>query len=294
MLNKIAFYILAATFIVACNNPSNKNMIDGYEYIVHDKGTGQKVNVGDYVSFTLKIEDDKGNILQEASSEPLPAIQVPEGEVPKNPGSQVISLIAQSTIGDSLSLIMPKDSLKNMLPPGQDSLKHLAYVMRLVRAQSKEDYEAEQEKIRQEAAAQAELLKARELEVKDFVAEVNASIKNGSADIQDAEQGLKYIMHEEGTGVQPKVGDKVQVLYYGTLDNGDMFDNAFSRGKEFEFTIGRGMVIKGWDLGIPLLKEGGKATLIIPSELGYGEAGAGANIPGGSTLHFYVELVKVN
>jgi hypothetical protein len=98
-------------------------MIDGYEYIVHDKGTGQKVNVGDYVSFTLKIEDDKGNILQEASSEPLPAIQVPEGEVPKNPGSQVISLIAQSTIGDSLSLIMPKDSLKNMLPPGQDSLK---------------------------------------------------------------------------------------------------------------------------------------------------------------------------
>jgi FKBP-type peptidyl-prolyl cis-trans isomerase len=47
-----------------------------------------------------------------------------------------------------------------------------------------------------------------------------------------------------------------------------MFDNAFSRGKEFEFTIGRGMVIKGWDLGIPLLKEGGKATLIIPSEFG--------------------------
>ena len=294
MLNKIAFYILAASFIVACNNPSSKNMIDGYEYIVHEKGSGDKVNVGDYVSFTLKIEDDKGNILQEATSEPLPAIQVPEGEVPKNPGSQLISLIGQSTIGDSVSLIMPKDSLKNMLPPGQDTLKHLAYVIRIVRSQSKEAYEAEQEEIRQEAAARAEILKSRELEVKDFMAEVNASISNGTADIKEAEEGLKYIMHEEGTGVQPQAGDKVQVLYYGTLDNGNMFDNAFSRGKEFEFTIGRGMVIRGWDMGIPLLKEGGKATLIIPSELGYGDAGAGANIPGGSTLHFYVELVKVN
>ena len=73
-----------------------------------------------------------------------------------------------------------------------------------------------------------------------------------------------------------------------------MFDNSLSRGMPFSFALGRGMVIPGWDEGIALLKEGGKAFLFVPPALGYGEAGSPPVIPANSELIFYVELEKVN
>ena len=100
-------------------------------------------------------------------------------------------------------------------------------------------------------------------------------------------------MIEEGTGTQAEAGKTVSVQYYGTLMDGKMFDNSFRRGAPFEFTVGQGQVIKGWDLGLPKMKEGGKAALFIPYELAYGEAGSPPNIPAKSQLLFYVELEEV-
>jgi FKBP-type peptidyl-prolyl cis-trans isomerase len=77
------------------------------------------------------------------------------------------------------------------------------------------------------------------------------------------------------------------------LTNGKKFDDSFERGTPIPFTLGVGQVIQGWDEGIALLKEGDKAVLFIPSELGYGETGAGADIPPNAELVFYVELVTV-
>jgi len=106
--------------------------------------------------------------------------------------------------------------------------------------------------------------------------------------------GLKYIDIEVGTGDSPTTGQTVKVHYTGTLTNGKKFDSSVDRGQPFSFKIGVGQVIKGWDEGVATMKVGGKRTLIIPPDLGYGERGAGGVIPGNATLLFDVELLGVN
>ena len=105
--------------------------------------------------------------------------------------------------------------------------------------------------------------------------------------------GLKYKDMVVGDGESPKVGDKVVVHYTGTLEDGTKFDSSVDRGKPFEFSIGVGQVIKGWDEGVMSMRVGGKRQLVIPSNLGYGERGAGKVIPPNATLIFDVELIEI-
>ena len=104
--------------------------------------------------------------------------------------------------------------------------------------------------------------------------------------------GLEYIEVEVGTGAQAVAGKTVAVHYTGKFQDGKVFDSSVSRGEPIEFQLGRGNVIQGWDEGIALMKVGGKAQLIIPPALAYGERGAGV-IPPNETLVFDVELVSV-
>lgn len=103
--------------------------------------------------------------------------------------------------------------------------------------------------------------------------------------------GLQYKIISEGKGKTPLATDSVTVNYKGSLLNGTVFDNSYDRGQPAKFVLNA--VIPGWTEGLQLMKEGGKAELYIPAELGYGDRGAGNVIPGGSTLIFEVELVKV-
>jgi len=105
--------------------------------------------------------------------------------------------------------------------------------------------------------------------------------------------GLGYVDLVEGTGARPKTGDTVSVHYTGRLKSGQKFDSSVDRGTPFEFPVGKGRVIKGWDEGVSSMKVGGKRKLIIPAHLGYGDRGAGGVIPPGATLIFEVELLKI-
>lgn len=109
--------------------------------------------------------------------------------------------------------------------------------------------------------------------------------------------GLKYIDSQEGTGASPKTGDICVMHYTGWLyengEKGAKFDSSLDRGKPFAFPLGVGRVIQGWDEGVASMKVGGKRTLIIPPELGYGARGAGGVIPPNATLLFEVELLEV-
>jgi FKBP-type peptidyl-prolyl cis-trans isomerase len=106
--------------------------------------------------------------------------------------------------------------------------------------------------------------------------------------------GLQYADTVEGTGDTATAGHQAEVHYTGTLyPNGKKFDSSLDRGDTFTFALGRGQVIKGWDEGVAGMKVGGKRTLIIPAELGYGSRGAGASIPPNATLQFDVELISV-
>ncbi len=105
--------------------------------------------------------------------------------------------------------------------------------------------------------------------------------------------GLDYVEVQAGTGPAPKSGDTVRVHYTGTFPDGRKFDSSVDRNQPFEFRLGMGQVIKGWDEGIALMKVGGKAKLIIPPHLAYGDRGSGDVIPAGATLHFDVELLAI-
>src|SRR6201987_816793 len=109
--------------------------------------------------------------------------------------------------------------------------------------------------------------------------------------------GLKYTDTKTGDGAAPTPGNKVSVHYTGWLYNngakGTKFDSSVDRGQPFQFTLGAHQVIAGWDEGVAGMKVGGKRTLIIPPELGYGARGAGGVIPPNATLMFDVELLGV-
>lgn len=105
--------------------------------------------------------------------------------------------------------------------------------------------------------------------------------------------GLKYVDLVEGTGASPKTGEIAVVHYTGWLVDGKKFDSSRDRNEPFEFPVGRGRVIKGWDEGVATMKVGGKRKLIIPPDLGYGAGGAGGAIPPNATLTFEVELLRV-
>ena len=103
--------------------------------------------------------------------------------------------------------------------------------------------------------------------------------------------GLKYTDIEPGSGAVAQTGQKARVHYTGWLKSGQKFDSSLDRNEPFEFTLGAGMVIKGWDEGVAGMKVGGKRKLEIPPALGYGARGAGGIIPANADLIFEVELL---
>jgi len=120
---------------------------------------------------------------------------------------------------------------------------------------------------------------------------------DGVAKMTETPSGLKYVDTKVGDGAAATSGKKVSVHYTGWLDNngekGRKFDSSVDRGQPFQFNLGGGQVIKGWDEGVAGMKVGGKRTLTIPPTLGYGARGAGGVIPANATLIFDVELLGV-
>jgi peptidylprolyl isomerase len=105
--------------------------------------------------------------------------------------------------------------------------------------------------------------------------------------------GLKYYDIVTGTGDIPQAGQTVVVNYTGWLTDGTQFDSSIDKGQPFNFVLGQGNVIPGWDEGVATMRVGGKRQLVIPSALGYGEQGAGNVIPPGATLIFEIELLEI-
>lgn len=106
--------------------------------------------------------------------------------------------------------------------------------------------------------------------------------------------GVKKRIEPENCKLKSRKGDSLEMHYTGKLEDGTEFDSSIPRGSPFTFTLGTGQVIKGWDQGLLGMCEGEKRKLVIPSDLGYGDRGSPPKIPGGATLIFEVELLKIN
>jgi FKBP-type peptidyl-prolyl cis-trans isomerase FkpA len=163
----------------------------------------------------------------------------------------------------------------------------LLYELELVDVVTKAQFEKEKADRERKAAAEKETAKKEEMsQLLNYV-----KINNISATPRPS--GLYYIETKKGTGDQAAAGKTVKVHYTGTLLNGTKFDSSRDRKEPFEFVLGQGQVIPGWDEGIALMKEGGTAKLIIPSKIAYGENGRMPTIPPSATLVFDVELIEV-
>jgi FKBP-type peptidyl-prolyl cis-trans isomerase len=218
----------------------------------------------------------------------------------ENPGfMEVIGMMKE---GGKANAIVPssmafgaKGAGNGIVPP----FSTLYYDIELIKIISKEQFDAKQakkqaEQARMQAEMQEQMKAENAVREKEELPILEKYLKdNNVTPTTTLPSGLIYIETKAGTGPSPAEGKKVKVHYTGKLLDGTVFDSSLERGKPFEFTLGRGEVIDGWDLGIALMKEGGKATLIIPSKLAYKDQGAGEVIPPYSTLSFEVELVEV-
>jgi len=254
------------------NNIKIKPTETGLYYEELNAGTGALAKKGDMVTVNFDISFLDGTQLFSTKDQGEPVFF--ELGQPFDTEGMNEALLKMKAGGTS-RIIMPSNlafgdkGRGNFIPPYSTLISELE----LVKIQTKKEYNDEK----------------RGSETVD----IEKYLKENGITASPTASGLYYIEHEQGTGPAPNTGDKVKVWYTGKLLDGTVFDASSNRNQAYEFALGQGRVIKGWDLGIAMMKQGGKATLIIPSNLGYGERGSGQRIPPFSPLVFDVELQEV-
>jgi FKBP-type peptidyl-prolyl cis-trans isomerase len=260
-------------------------LASGLYYVETAAGKGAKADTGSWVKvhFDVATADGKQVFSTKERGEPM---KFEFGKRFDTPGfDEGIGLMNK---GSKATLIVPsKIGFGEMgrgavIPP----YSTLVYTVELVDIQSKADYDKEQAELKKQEKAKLETAKKQETTL------MNNYLKEKNITAKPTASGLYYVEKVKGTGAKAGPGKKVKVHYTGTLLNGTKFDSSRDRNEPFEFTLGKGQVIKGWDEGIALMNVGGKATLIIPSDIAYGDRDMGT-IPPYSTLVFDVELLDV-
>ena len=284
------FLLLPSICLIWACQPKELTTPSGYKYIHHTKNAGQTPQVGEEVLFVVDVRNDTG-VVQSSRQQGQPArFSVPQTDQTGKSVSPIVEALMLMSIGDSLTIMQPTDSFPRK-PPGFENSAFVYYDLVLKEIKSKEALEAE----RAEQMAKMDAAKARESDVQAQTKDLlDKYLANQLGDqLVTTESGLKYYVIETGTGKQAENGRLVDVHYYGMLTDGETFDNSFKGGMPYPVPVGRGQVIRGWDEALALFKEGTKAILFIPSELGYGATGSPPNIGPNAELVFYVELDKV-
>ncbi len=298
------FLLLAGLSLAACEDDAKTGMQttelgNRYTYVTTNDD-GQLANSGDYIYFHAQLKNEADSVVYDTrdAGGDTPVIQALSDTIINENTGPVEDIVRKLRVGEravirtNISEYPPQAK-----PPGMQNDSVLLYDVEVTEVVEQEEFAARQTAIQEEQAAKAEVIRAREDEVLEFTQQVYDDYKAGELDgeLQTSPQGVQYIIHEEGTGPEAEPGKGVVVQYVGRLsENGEIFDQSFERGMGIPFPLGAGRVIPGWDEGIDQLQQGDRATLIIPSELGYGAQGTpNGSIPPNSELVFYVELEEV-
>jgi len=289
---KFSKYILVALIvsIVACNRDGFKTTKSGIKYkFERQNKDAEKPQLGDILELKMKYATPDSVIFNSetyAKSIPFQLLKpMYEGDI--------VEGIAMMGLGDSATFIVSADSffIKNVglkeIPKFVKKGSTLTFNISVLSVKKKEVYEKEQIELKKQKTAMMEVQRNEEAGLRD------AYLKKNDIKVKPTNSGLYFVETSKGKGKQAVVGAVVQVHYKGSLLNGSEFDSSYKRDKPISFKLGGGQVIPGFEEGISLMKEGGKAKLIIPSELGYKDSEL-ENIPAFSTLVYEVELVKVD
>lgn len=283
----VVIFMAVGSVFVSCQSDNDKfkdfKTSNGLVYKFH-KTSGNSVTpkLGDYITIDMVYGTDDTVMFD---SRTLPQVMKMPMTEPTFKGD-VYDALSIMHVGDSATFVMNTDSVfmklfkMNMLPPELDSVEFLYFHLKLNKIETMDEVKAAQE------------IELKQLE-NDETQLRNDYLADNYPDALPIASGLYIIDTEEGKGSTPQKGQTVKVHYKGMFLDGKVFDSSFDRGDPIEFVLGEGRVIKGWDEGIGMMREGGKAVFVIPSDIAYGPRGGGT-IPPFSTLVFEVELVDIN
>lgn len=284
MIRKILF-VVAIVFAISTSFAQKvkyKQDKSGVRYLMLKSNKTPLVKIDDVVTLQIKYTNTKDSVLFDSWKMGGP-LQLKVTK-PQFKGDLMAGLVLMHA-GDSASFLISADSLFaktfNMeMPSFVEKGSDLKFTVKVIKSIAEAELKAEEIKTQKQKDMQETL-------------DIEKYIKDNNLTVVTTASGLKYVMTVEGTGEQAQSGKTVRVHYTGRLLDGTKFDSSLDRNDPLEFMLGQGMVIRGWDEGIALLKVGGKALLIIPSNLAYGARGAGNVIPPFTPLTFEVELVEV-
>ncbi|MGI6343375.1 MAG: FKBP-type peptidyl-prolyl cis-trans isomerase [Bacteroidales bacterium] len=277
---------------LAANNMNNTVNDSGYYMHFVEPGIGNIVNDGDYIGVVLNIKTVDGKQIFNTDEREDPYTLKVGTPVDTRGFNMAIKNLKNGSIAKILvpsELAFGEDGYRNPLTGDYiiEPYTPIAYDVEVINVKTKLQFEKELKE--KEIKRQKELEKIRAEEV----AMIKTYVKENYPKAKMLQNGLYYAKISDGKGSKPKSGQNVKVHYTGTLLNGTVFDSSVERGEPFQFTLGVGHVIQGWDIGVANMSVGEKAVLIIPSELGYGERQVSPQIPANSTLIFDVELIEV-
>ncbi len=255
---------------------TEQTLESGLSYKVLKSGNGEKPTLADYVTVHFKVMRADGTLIDDSRIAGDPQTLLVSQTLPG--WQEVLPLMdegAEWRANIPASLAFGESGLGEVVGPNEP----LVFDIELIRVETEEEWRTRRlaEEKEQEKTQMANQQYLEENKKKDGVKVLPS--------------GLQYEILEDGTGKHPAATDIVKVHYRGTLIDGTEFDSSYKRGEPAEFPVNR--LIKGWQEALPLMKEGSKWRLVIPSDLAYGDRAAGGLIGPGSTLVFEMELLKV-
>jgi FKBP-type peptidyl-prolyl cis-trans isomerase FkpA len=319
-MKNVLFILSLILLLASCQKEKATVTKHGYPFTYHIDKPGPTVKAGDLVYYHVHHRNGSELTFSSRWSGDFPnKMMLPEyADISRKP-SPIRDVLWNMSEGDSVTVYLNLDSVQ-VVPRGYEGAQFMEYDVALLKVESTDNLTPEeiQAKLKNQKEVSATLSTAKDaIQVGDgqeapatdnepataagepIIADgVNVLLKQyelGNLDgvLQTTESGLKYIPMSKGKGVQATDGKKVVVDYYGALLDGKKFDSSYSKNKPFEFTLGAGEVIPGWDEGIALMKEGATYAFFIPPGLAYGKNGFPPSIPANSELCFYVTLKEV-
>ena len=286
-MNKILIALLSVAILSAScsDNTTTKSGIEVKHIVKKNAG---KFEDNDILSYNMRYANENGIDLFDTEKRGG-AVAIQYSDSLWASLGLLYEALSLCEVGDSITFKIPADDLftNTFKMPVPDTIKaesDIVFYVGLVSAMTQEEF----------TIAQREQFEKKSSERIKMDAEIiDQYLADNQIEAQTTESGLRYVITKEGTGENAKSGQSIVTNYHGTLLDGTKFDSSYDRNQTFDFVLGQGRVISGWDEGFALLNKGAKATLYIPSSLAYGSQARGAIIKANSILKFDVELVDI-